>query len=142
MTHIPTPPTLLSLPPELRLEIYTHLLPATLTHYADSPSHPPSLLLTSHQLRHEFTPLFYGSDALKLDAYYSSTDSWCSLTDSRAKRVVLESQGVVFKDLADFWSLASARRLCEHTGGERGCGILTVFVAGVGARRWMWRLGF
>ncbi|KAM0713825.1 hypothetical protein Q7P37_010787 [Cladosporium fusiforme] len=102
-------PSLLSLPAELRNTIYDHVLPSTLATFGDAPHQAPALLQTNHQLRTEFSGVFYSSDNLKIDAYYTSTDAWCPLTDSRAKRVVLESEGIEFKDLVDFWSLASAR---------------------------------
>lgn len=132
---------LLSLPAELRNTIYEYLLPSTLATFADAPNVQPALLRTNHQLRSEYAGVFYSSENLKLDAYYSSTDAWCPLTDARAKRVVLESEGIEYKDLADFWSLASARRSIQHKGGPRGRGILTILTE-AGTRRWMWQLGF
>ena len=132
-------PTFLTLPQELRDQVYEHLLPSTLATFADK-LHPPALFQTNRQLRAEFSSVFYASDSLRLDAYYSGTDTWCALTDARAKRVVLESAGErgEFKDLADFWSLASARRYCQHVvGGQRGRGIMTVMTE-AGFRRWMW----
>jgi hypothetical protein len=127
---------LLNLPAELRNTIYEHHLPHALTTYADT-LHPPALLQVSRQVRREFASVFYGSECLKLDIYYSSTDIWCPLVDARAKRAVLESKEIRFKDLADFWSLASARRHCQHVGGDRQRGIMTVMTT-AGFRRWMW----
>lgn len=132
-------PTFLALPPEIRNTIYEHLLPSTLATFADN-LQPPGLVQTNRQLRAEFASVFYASESLRLDAYYTATDSWCALTDARAKRVVLENAGTQgeFKDLADFWSLASARRYCQHVvGRERGRGIMTVMTE-AGFRRWMW----
>jgi hypothetical protein len=54
-----------------------------------------------------------------------------------AKRAVLERQEIELKDLADFWSLASARRHCQHVGGDRQRGIMTVITT-AGFRRWRW----
>lgn len=126
---------LLNLPAELRNTIYEHHLPQALDTYADT-LRPPALLQVSRQIRREFAGVFYGSDSLKLDVYYNSTDSWCPLPDARAKRAVLESQEIELKDLADFWSLASARRHCQHVGGDRKRGIMTVMTT-TGFRRWM-----
>ncbi|KAK2603699.1 hypothetical protein QQS21_004075 [Conoideocrella luteorostrata] len=56
-----TPPSFMSLPPEIRLQIYTHLL--LLPAYTDSPlSQPqihPSILLANRQINREGTPLLY-----------------------------------------------------------------------------------
>jgi hypothetical protein len=127
---------LLNLPAELRIAIYEYHLPHALAIYADT-LRPPALFQVSRQIQREFAGVFYGSDCLKLDVYYSSTDSWCPLVEARAKRAVLESQETVLKDLADFWSLASARRHCQHVGGDRQRGIMTVMTT-AGFRRWMW----
>lgn len=135
-TTIQEPPSLLTLPAELRNRIYEHHLPSCLALFADT-LRPPALLQASRQLQHEFASIFYGSESLKLDAYYSITDTWCPLAERRAKSAVLESKGLKLKDLADFWSLASARRYCQHVVGDRGRGILTVMYDG-GFRRWMW----
>ena len=127
---------LLNLPAELRNTIYEHHLSHALDTYADN-FRLPALLQVSHQIQREFAGVFYSSDCLKLDIYYSSTDSWCPLVEARAKRAVLESQEIELKDLADFWSLASARRHCQHVGGERQRGIVTVLTT-AGFRRCMW----
>ena len=127
---------LLNLPAELRNAIYEHHLPHALAAYADT-LHPPALLQVSRQIRREFAAVFYSSDCLKLDIYYSGTDTWCPLVEARAKRAVLERQEIKLKDLADFWSLASARRHCQHVGGDRQRGIMTV-VTTAGFRRWEW----
>lgn len=130
------PARLLSLPAELRNKIYEHHLPDSLAAYADN-LRPPPLLQVSRQVRREFAGIFYSSECLKLDVYYSSTDSWCPLAEAQAKRAVLASQEMELKDLADFWSLASARRHCQHVGGDRQRGIMTVMTP-AGFRRWMW----
>jgi hypothetical protein len=130
------PSTLLSLPAELRNRIYEHVLSDALATYADT-LHPPTLLQVSRQVKREFAGIFYSSECLKLDVYYSSTDSWCPLAEARAKRAVLESKEMQVKDLANFWSLASARRHCQHVGGDRQRGIMTVMTP-AGFRRWMW----
>jgi hypothetical protein len=117
---------LLNLPAELRIAIYEYHLPHALAIYADT-LRPPALFQVSRQIQREFAGVFY----------YSSTDSWCPLVEARAKRAVLESQETVLKDLADFWSLASARRHCQHVGGDRQRGIMTVMTT-AGFRRWMW----
>jgi hypothetical protein len=127
---------LLSLPPELRIHIFELHLPDSLATFGDT-LRPPTLLQVSRQVQQEFAGIFYGSDCLKLDAYYSSTDSWCPLAEARAKRAVLENQKIELKDLADFWSLASARRHCQRVGGNRQRGIMTVMTS-AGFRRWMW----
>ena len=127
---------LLNLPAELRNTIYEHNLPHALATYADT-LRPPALLQVSRQIQREFAGVFYSSECLKLDVYYSGTDSWCPLAEARAKRAVLESQEIELKDLADFWSLASARRHCQHVGGNRQRGIMTVMTK-AGFRRWMW----
>lgn len=127
---------LLNLPAELRNTIYEHHLPHALDTYADT-LRLPVLLQVSRQIQREFASVFYSSDCLKLDIYYSSTDTWCPLAEARAKRAVLESQEIELKDLADFWSLASARRHCQHIGGERQRGMMTVITT-AGFRRWMW----
>jgi hypothetical protein len=127
---------LLNLPAELRNAIYEHHLPHALATYADT-LRPTALLQVSRQVQHEFASIFYSSGCLKLDVYYSSTDSWCPLAEARAKRAVLESQETKLKDLADFWSLASARRHCQHVGGDRRRGIMTLMTT-AGFRRWMW----
>src|SRR4051812_42764220 len=115
---------LLNLPAELRNTIYEHHLPHALATYADN-LRLPALLQVSRQIQREFAGVFYSSERLKLDVYYSSTDSWCSLVAARAKQAVLESQEITLKDLADFWSLASARRHCQHVGGDKQRGIMT-----------------
>jgi hypothetical protein len=127
---------LLNLPAELRNSIYEHYLPYALATYADT-LRPPALLQVSRQVRREFASVFYSSECLKLDVYYSSTDSWCLLAGAGAKRAVLERKEIDLKDLADFWSLASARRHCQHVGGDRQRGIMTVMTL-AGFRRWMW----
>jgi hypothetical protein len=127
---------LLSLPAELRIHVYELYLPDSLATFADT-LRPPTLLQVCRQCQHEFAGIFYGSECLKLDAYYSATDSWCPLAEARAKRAVLENQEIELKDLADFWSLASARRHCQHVGGDRQRGIMTVMTS-AGFRRWMW----
>jgi hypothetical protein len=127
---------LLNLPAELRNTIYEHHLPHALDTYADT-LRPPALLQVSRQIQCEFAGVFYSSESLKLDIYYSSTDTWCPLVEARAKRAVLESQEIELKDLADFWSLASARRHCQHVGGDRQRGIMTVITT-AGFRRWRW----
>lgn len=127
---------LLNLPAELRITIFEHHLPHALAIYADT-LHPPALFQVSRQIQREFAGLFYSSESLKLDVYYSSTDSWCLLVDARAKRAVLESQEIELRDLADFWSLASARRHCQHVGGDKQRGIMTVMTT-AGFRRWLW----
>lgn len=130
------PSSLLSLPAELRIRIYECHLPDALAVFADT-TILPTLLRTSRQLRSEFADVFYGSECLKLDAYYSNTDTWCPLAEASAKRAVLEDARIQLKDLADFWSLASARRYCQHVAGDRGRGIVTVMAKG-GFKRWMW----
>jgi hypothetical protein len=130
------PSSLLTLPAELRIRIYECHLPDALAVFADT-TVPPTLLQTSRQVRSEFADVFYGSECLKLDAYYSNTDAWCPLAGATAKRAVLEGAKIQLKDLADFWSLASARRYCQHVVGDRGRGIMTVVVKG-GFTRWMW----
>ena len=130
------PSSLLSLPAELRIRIYEFHLPDALAVFADT-TILPTLLRTSRQLRSEFADVFYGSECLKLDAYYSNTDTWCPLAEASAKRAVLEDARIQLKDLADFWSLASARRYCQHVAGDRGRGIVTVMAKG-GFKRWMW----
>lgn len=127
---------LLNLPAELRNNIYEHHLPHALDIYADTLC-LPALLQVSRQIQREFAGVFYSSESLKLDIYYSSTDTWCPLVAASAKRAVLESQEIELKDLADFWSLASARRHCQHVGGDRQRGIMTV-VTTAGFRRWRW----
>lgn len=127
---------LLNLPAELRNAIYEHHLPHALDTYADT-LRPPALLLVSRQIQREFASVFYSSESLKLDVYYSSTDSWCPLVEACAKRAVLERQEIELKDLADFWGLASARRHCQHMGGDRQRGIMTVMTT-AGFRRWRW----
>ena len=82
---------LLNLPAELRIAIYEHHLAHALDIYADD-LRPPALLQVSRQIQREFVNVFYSSVCLKLDVYYSSTDSWCPLVEARAKRAVLESQ--------------------------------------------------
>jgi hypothetical protein len=69
------PSSLLTLPAELRTRIYECHLPDALAVFADT-TEPPTLLQTSRQLRSEFADVFYGSECLKLDAYYSNTDAW------------------------------------------------------------------
>jgi hypothetical protein len=126
---------LLNLPAELRNTIYEHHLPHAFAIYADT-LRPPALLQVSRQIQREFAGVFYSSDCLKLDVYYSITDSWCPLVEALAKRAVLESKGIELKDLADFWSLASARRHCQHVVGNRQRGIMTVMTP-AGFKRWM-----
>ena len=127
---------LLNLPAELRITIFEYHLPHALALYADT-LRPPALLQVSRQIQREFAGVFYSSEALKLDVYYSSTDSWCPLVEVPAKRAVLESQEIELRDLADFWSLASARRHCQHVGGDKQRGIMTVMTT-AGFRRWLW----
>jgi hypothetical protein len=127
---------LLGLPAELRIHIYELYLPDSLATFADT-LRPPALLRVSRHVQHEFAGIFYGSECLKLDAYYSATDLWCPLADAGSKRAVLENQEIELKDLADFWSLASARRHCQRVGGDRQRGIMTVMTS-AGSRRWMW----
>ena len=127
---------LLDLPAELRITVFEHHLPHALAAYADT-LRPPALLQVSRQVQREFAGVFYSSECLILDVYYSSTDSWCPLVDARAKRAVLESQEIELRDLADFWSLASARRHCQHVGGDKQRGIMTVMTT-AGFRRWLW----
>ena len=132
--------TLLTLPPELRNLIYDFLVPHDMSLFAETLS-TPSLLSASSRLRREYLSVFFGSDLLTLDAYNGATDSWYSITSTKARLAAL--RGATFIDLSDFWSLAAARRHCQRLAYNRedaGRGILTVRMGG-GVKRWQWQSG-
>lgn len=129
----------LALPAELRNRIYELLVPHDMEAYADS-LRRPALLQVHSQVRREYTGLFYGSDLLKLDAYYDATDAWCSVSGAQAKLAIL--QKCTFTDLTDFWSLASARRYCQRVSYNRENvqrGIMTI-ATNAGFKRWQWSI--
>jgi len=100
----------------------------------------PSLLYVSQQISQEYAGMFYDTNLIKLDAYYSGTDSWCQITDRLAKQRTLQQSS--FADLFDFWSLASARRYCQRICYNRENvrrGIVTVWT-NAGFRRWQWNV--
>lgn len=71
-TTIMSPPTLLTIPLEIRLQIYAHLLTLSpLPIYADClpssrPLIHPAILLVCHQTHHEATPILYRSNTFSL----------------------------------------------------------------------------
>ena len=131
--------TLLSLPAEMRNRVYDLILPDDIHTLADT-MRKPALLSTNTQIRHEYSSIFNGSNLIRIDCYYSETDSWAEVRGWQAKQVVLANS--IFTDLSDYWSLASARRHCQHYGyGSEAVrrGIVTV-QAQAGMRRWQWRM--
>lgn len=129
----------LALPAELRNRIYELLVPYDIEAYADA-LRRPALLQVHPQVKREYTGLFYGSDLLKLDAYYDATDAWCSVSGAQAKLAIL--QKCTFTDLTDFWSLASARRYCQRVSYNRENvqrGIMTI-ATNAGFKRWQWSI--
>lgn len=137
-----TPSPLLTLPAELRNTIYEHLLAHDIDAFADDPStfSIPPLLTVCHQLCDEYSSIFFTSRHIKIDAYYNDTDSWCEVRDSTARQVILRQS--TFSDLADFWSLASARRYCQrvcHSRQNAQRGIVTV-MTNAGFKRWQWNV--
>ena len=132
-------PPLLALPAELRNRIYEYLFAYDVEAFADN-VHKPALLDSCRQLQSEYSGLFYNSNLIKLDAYYSETDSWCEIVGVKAKRDILEHS--TFADLFDFWSLASARRYCQRVCYNRENvqrGIVTI-CTNAGFRRWQWNV--
>lgn len=130
---------LLSLPAELRNSIYEYVLTDDVVAFADNMC-SPSLLSVCNLIQDEYASLFYATNLIKLDAYYSNTDSWCEVKSASAKRNILEHS--TFADLSDFWSLASARRYCQKVCYNRENvqrGIVTI-VTKAGMRRWQWNL--
>jgi len=130
---------LLDLPAELRNRIYELLVPYDIEAYADN-LRRPSLLQVGAQTKREYPGIFFGSDLLKLDAYYDATDAWCSVSGAQAKLAIL--QKCTFTDLTDFWSLASARRYCQRVSYNRENvqrGIMTV-ATNAGFKRWQWSI--
>lgn len=132
-------PAMLALPPEIRLLILESAFENDIHSFAETAT-TPALLRTCHTLRREYADLFYSSKSIKIDAYYGDTDSWADVSGARAKQAVIEQSA--FTDLTTFWSLASARRHCQHAGrvGESARkGIMTV-QTNAGSRRWQWAI--
>lgn len=128
---------LLALPAELRNRIYDYLVSHDIETYADTPRNP-ALLDVSEQLHREYSSVFFGSDHLKLDAYYNATDTWAAIHNAKAKRAIIGRS--TFTDLSDFWSLAAARRYCQRVCYNRENlqrGIMTVSTD-AGLKRWHW----
>ncbi|KAK3069473.1 hypothetical protein LTR53_012155 [Teratosphaeriaceae sp. CCFEE 6253] len=131
---------LLALPAELRIRIYQLVILDGLHHFPEPVSRPP-LLDVSRQLKREYSDIFYGSDCIKLAAYYSDTDSSAEIQARAAKQSFLRQS--TFADLSDSHSLASARRHCQtvyYDGKNAQQGILTV-QTDVGFRRWQYTPG-
>lgn len=126
----------LALPPELRNRIYDFALLADVERFAETPR-IPTLLGVCRQVRHEYAGVFYGTNRVKLDAYYGETDSWCEVRGGKAKQAVLEH--ATFLDLFEFWSLASARRYCQRNSRENvQKGLVTISTNTASFRRWQW----
>lgn len=133
------PSPLMALPPELRNHIYEYTMINDVEIFAET-VRLPSLLYVSQQISQEYAGMFYDTNLIKLDAYYSGTDSWCQITDRLAKQRTLQQSS--FADLFDFWSLASARRYCQRICYNRENvrrGIVTVWT-NAGFRRWQWNV--
>ncbi|KAK4550121.1 hypothetical protein LTR36_003088 [Oleoguttula mirabilis] len=129
--------TFLALPPELRNRVYKYILADDVELFAES-VRKPALLAVCRLIEHEYAGVFYDTNLIKIDAYYSETDSWCEIRAGRAKQVILES--ATFADLFDFWSLASARRYCQRVcysreNVQRG---IVAISTNAGFRRWQW----
>ena len=128
----------LDLPAELRNRIYEDLCTPDLELFVERQTQP-ALLKTSHQLRKEYSSIFFSNESLKFDAYIGIDNSWQQVLDKETKRMILE-RGVL-SNLVDFWSLASARRHCQRRysdwQGNLQLGIMTVFTR-AGIRRWLW----
>ncbi|KAH9840500.1 hypothetical protein Tdes44962_MAKER01700 [Teratosphaeria destructans] len=127
----------LRLPAELRNHIYDFFLINDIEAFAETAC-TPALLSVNEQLREEYAGLFYSSNLIKVDAYYTETDSWCEVQGRYEKQALLENS--TYADLFDFWSLASARRYCQRPCYNRESarrGILTVSTP-TGFRRWQW----
>ncbi|KAF2772130.1 hypothetical protein EJ03DRAFT_213625 [Teratosphaeria nubilosa] len=127
----------LRLPAELRNHIYNSSLVYDIEAFAETAC-IPALLSVNEQLREEYSGLFYSSTLIKVDAYYTETDSWCEVQGRYEKQALLETS--TYADLFDFWSLASARRYCQRPCYNRENarrGILTVST-NAGFRRWQW----
>ncbi|KAK3073875.1 hypothetical protein LTR53_004174 [Teratosphaeriaceae sp. CCFEE 6253] len=75
---------LLALPAELRNHIVELVLLEDLHHFPEPVCRPP-LADVCRQLKREYSDIFYGSDLIKLDAYYSDTDSWAEIQGRAAK---------------------------------------------------------
>lgn len=132
--------SLLALPAELRNRIYDFLAVVDLETFADK-STRPGLLKATSQLRAEYTDVLFGHEALKIDAYHGLDNIWRQVQHKAVKRTVFEES--VFADLADFWSLGSARRYCQRLysdwQGNVQTGIMTIATSS-GLRRWQWSM--
>ena len=131
---------LLTLPPEIRNEIYTHLAHLDLEIFAETTAQP-ALLQTSHQLRDEYSSIFFSHPGLQIEAYHGLDNSWTTIRHMPTKRRVIEES--LLTDLLHFWSLASARRYCQriysdHQGAVE-TGIITIRTR-AGIRRWQWSM--
>jgi len=128
---------LLALPAELRNRIYEYILIEDIKVFAEN-VRKPGLLSVCQQSQREYSGICYDNNLIKLDAYYSETDSWAEVRSKQAKQTTLERS--TLRDLSEFWSLASARRYCQRTcynGVNMQRGIVTV-VTDAGFRRWQW----
>ena len=128
---------LLSLPAELRNQIYETVLADDLYALCQS-FRPPSLLLVCKQLNQEYSDVFFESDGIMLEAYYPLTHSWCTVRGKAAKRTVLKSG--TFVDLFNFSSLASAQRHCQRVSylyQDVRRGIMTISING-SSRWWLY----
>lgn len=89
---------ILSIPTELRLLIYSHILSPTQTltltstpthRHAVQPQITPALLATCHQIHHEAQPLLYAEDTITLTIDAHET-YWPPISESRLPQRVLE----------------------------------------------------
>ncbi len=131
---------LLSLPGEIRNTIYALLVISDLEALAETMT-KPLLLRTSHQLRKEYSDVFFSYSTLQIDAYHGLRNTWTTLQQPQAKRKVFEQ--CVLTDLLHFWSLASARRYCQRVYSDYQGGIETGIMtvrASDGIKRWQWSM--
>lgn len=138
MTTAAPLPALLSLPPELRNQIYDEVVVDDLFRFAATFGLPP-LLKVCKQLRDEYCGVFFSDENLTLNAYYHETGCWDIITGKWQKLYLIER--CLFKHLVSYSSLASAQRYCERAafnapGTRRG--ILTV--QSLNARWWQWQM--
>ena len=128
----------LRLPAELRNRIYHYVNITDLQTFADKMV-KPGLLNTCPQLREEYSDVFFGNEALKIEAYHGGASSWHQVQNKLAKRAIFED--CVFTDLLDFWSVGSSRRYCQRIysdwQGNVQTGIMTIITRS-GIRRWQW----
>ena len=129
---------LLRLPVELRCQIYDFVVPSDLQSFADRMA-TPGLLKTSKQIRDEYSDVFFGSEFLKLDAYFGEVGVWQQVKTKQVKRAIFETS--IFTDMSEFWSLASARRYCQRLysdwQGNVLTGIMTIVIRS-GIYRFQW----